>query len=208
MGIQKFALVTGCSEGGIGHALAQEFQERGVHVFATARTISKMNPLEGLPNVTLLTLDVTSEASINNAVAIVSKHTDGTLDYLINNAGCAYTMPVLDLDIQLAREMFDVNVWGVFSMIQAFAPLVIAAKGTIANMASVGALLNPPYMGQSLFPSDFHHLMSPLTKSVYSDLRKLQDGMRGPQRRSPSRARPLWRQGCHNRARGCCHDCA
>lgn len=151
MGTQKFALVTGCSEGGIGYALAQEFQRRGVHVFATARTISKMKPLEGIPNVTILNLDVTSQSSIDNAVAIVTKHTEGTLDYLVNNAGCAYTLSVLDLDIKLAREMFDVNVWGVFAMIQSFAPLVIAAKGTIANMASVGVLLNPPYMGQS-FP--------------------------------------------------------
>lgn len=156
MGTQKFALVTGCSEGGIGFALAQEFQRRGVHVFATARTISKMKSLEGLPNVTILNLDVTSHSSINSAVAIVTKHTEGTLDYLVNNAGCAYTLPVLDLDIKLAREMFDVNVWGVYAMIQSFAPLVIAAKGTIANMASVGVLLNPPYMGQSFpHPSSF-----------------------------------------------------
>lgn len=166
MGTQKFALVTGCSEGGIGYALAKEFQRRGVHVFATARTVSKMHPLKGLPNMTLLTLDVTSQSSINNAVAIVSKQTDGTLDYLVNNAGCAYTMPMLDLDIKLAREMFDVNVWGVFSMIQAFAPLVIAAKGTIANMASVGVLLNPPYMGQSLFLPDFYHLMRTLKTCI------------------------------------------
>lgn len=150
MQIQRFALVTGCSEGGIGYALAQEFQGRGVHVFATARTVSKMRPLEGLANVTLLHLDITSESSINDAVAIVCKHTNGTLDYLVNNAGCAYTMPMLDLDNKLAREMFDVNFWGVFALIQAFAPLIIAAKGTIANMASVGTLFNPPYMGQSI----------------------------------------------------------
>lgn len=108
-----------------------------------------MSPLEGLPNVTLLVLDVTSLSSIQAAAAVVSKHTGGTLDYLVNNAGMQYTMPVLDLDIELARHMFDVNVWGVFAVTQAFAPLVIAAKGTIANMASIAALMSPPYLGQS-----------------------------------------------------------
>lgn len=182
MRTQKFALVTGCSEGGIGHALAQEFQRRGIHVFATARTISKMRPLEGLPDVTLLTLDVTSQSSINNAVASVSKRTDGILDYLVNNAGCCYTLPVLDFDMKLAREMLDVNVWGVFAMIQAFAPLVIAAQGTIANMASVGVLLKPPYMGQSLYKTPkLPWSIGALSKHVHSDLRKLKDGMRGPQ---------------------------
>ncbi|KAI0852016.1 hypothetical protein F5Y00DRAFT_258973 [Daldinia vernicosa] len=34
---RKTVLVTGCSEGGIGHALVDEFQSRGLHVFATAR---------------------------------------------------------------------------------------------------------------------------------------------------------------------------
>lgn len=163
---QKYALVTGCSEGGIGYALAQEFQRRGVHVFATARTVSKMRPLEDLPNVTLLHLDVTSESSINSVVATVSKHTGGTLDYLVNNAGCAYTMPMLDLDIKLAREMFDVNFWGAFTMIQAFAPLVIAAKGTIANMASVGTLFNPPYMGQSISLSKGFQWKIPLKSCI------------------------------------------
>ncbi|KAJ4410562.1 hypothetical protein N0V82_009226 [Gnomoniopsis sp. IMI 355080] len=146
MASKKYALITGCSEGGIGYALALEFQRRGVHVFATARKLSKMSPLEGLPNVTLLALNVTSQSSIENTVAVISKHTGGTLDYLVNNAGNQYAMPVLDLDIELAKQMFDVNFWGVFAMIQAFSPLVIAAKGTIANMASIAALMSPPYL--------------------------------------------------------------
>ncbi|KAK8063258.1 hypothetical protein PG996_007910 [Apiospora saccharicola] len=64
----KTALVTGCSEGGLGFAIVQEFQARGVHVFATARSPAKVAALKGLPNVTVLALDVTSEASIQEAV--------------------------------------------------------------------------------------------------------------------------------------------
>lgn len=146
---RKSALVTGCSEGGIGFAIAAEFQARGLHVFATARSPSKVGSLSQLPNVTVLALDVTSQESIDAAVAAVSKHTGGTLDYLVNNAGCQVIMPMLDLDMDQTKQMYDVNVFGVIAVTKSFAPLIIEAKGTIANLASIAGLLAPPYMGMS-----------------------------------------------------------
>ncbi|EOD47369.1 putative cytochrome p450 protein [Neofusicoccum parvum UCRNP2] len=141
MAPSKTVLITGCSEGGIGFALAKEFQARGLHVFATARSPAKMAALEHLPNVTLLPLDVCSPASIAAAVAAVSAKTGGTLDFLVNNSGSQYVMPVLDVDLAQAKAMYEVNVWGVVAVTQAFAPLVIAARGSIANMASIAGLI-------------------------------------------------------------------
>ncbi|KAI0899100.1 oxidoreductase [Annulohypoxylon nitens] len=141
----KTVLITGCSAGGIGEALAKEFQAHGLHVFATARSESKMDSLKALRNLTVLPLDVTSRESIDIAVAIVSKATGGKLDYIVNNAGTQCVMPVLDFDIQHARHMFEVNVWGLLSVTQAFAPLILATKGTIVNMSSCGALVWMPY---------------------------------------------------------------
>lgn len=149
---QKTALITGCSEAGIGHALALEFSRRGVHVFATARTPSKMASLESIPNITLLAMDVTSQASIDAAVKVVLNTkiaTGGTLDYLVNNAGGQVVMPVLDLDMGMARQMYEVNFWGMLAVIKSFAPLVIKAKGTVANLSSIGASLYLPYLGES-----------------------------------------------------------
>ncbi|OCL05911.1 oxidoreductase [Glonium stellatum] len=140
-------LITGCSEGGIGYALAVEFQKRGLHVFATARTVAKMAKLENVPNVTLLSLDVTSPESIAAAVEAVKLKTGGTLSCLVNNSGSQYVMPILDLDINKAKEMYEVNVWGVVAVTQAFAPLVISAKGSIVNMASIAGCMYPPFMG-------------------------------------------------------------
>ncbi|KAI1373840.1 oxidoreductase [Hypoxylon crocopeplum] len=149
MGTQpkKTVLITGCSAGGIGHALAREFQARGLHVFATTRSVSKMASLEPLADVTLLPLDVTSAESLAAAVAAVSKETGGTLDYLINNSGQQVTGPVLDVDLGRMRDMYEVNVFGAVAAVQAFAPLVIKAKGTVVNMASIAGLMYPPYMG-------------------------------------------------------------
>ncbi|KAI1095733.1 oxidoreductase [Rostrohypoxylon terebratum] len=145
MATAKTVLITGCSEGGIGEALAKEFQAQGLHVFATARSESKMDSLKKLPNLTVLALDVTSSGSIDAAVATVSKATGGKLDYIVNNAGTQYVMPVLDFDIQKAKDMFEVNVWGLLSVTKAFAPLILATKGTIVNMSSIGALVWMPY---------------------------------------------------------------
>ncbi|KIV81457.1 hypothetical protein, variant [Exophiala sideris] len=141
----KTVLITGCSAGGIGHALAVEFQRRGLTVFATARSTSKMSTLEKLPNMTLLPLDVTSPTSIAAAVDRVKAQTGGKLDYLINNSGRNIMGPALDADIEDAKEMFDVNFWGILRMVQAFAPLLIEAQGTIVNIGSIVGYLYKPF---------------------------------------------------------------
>lgn len=83
----KSVLITGCSNGGIGSALAKAFQTHDLQVFATARDVSKMADLVKLSNVTLLALDVTDSSQISAAVDTVKSHTGGTLDYLVNNSG-------------------------------------------------------------------------------------------------------------------------
>lgn len=143
----KTVLVTGCSAGGIGSALVESFHERGLHVFATARTVSKMSHLEHLPNVTLLQLDVSSESSIQAAVEAVTAKTGGDLDYLVNNSGQSCIQPALETSIERARAVHDVNFWGTVSVTQAFAPLVMKAKGTIVNVCSIAGVLHVPWGG-------------------------------------------------------------
>ncbi|KAH7336663.1 short-chain dehydrogenase/reductase-like protein [Rhexocercosporidium sp. MPI-PUGE-AT-0058] len=84
---QLTVLITGCSEGGIGHSLALEFARQNYHVFATARNDSKMSSMSGNLNVTLLELDVISPKSIQTAVEAVSNATNGSLNILYHNAG-------------------------------------------------------------------------------------------------------------------------
>lgn len=143
----KSILITGCSDGGIGSSLAETFQEHDLHVFATARTISKMSNISHLANVTLLTLDVTSASSIEAAVETVKAATGGTLDYIFHNSGVSFVMPTVDTNIEEAKKMFDVNFWGVIATTQAFIPLVLAARGTIVITSSINELLLVPWMG-------------------------------------------------------------
>src|SRR4051812_17639307 len=46
-------------------------------------------------------------------------------------------MPLLDAEVSVARKLFDLNVFAVVSVTQAFSPLLIASKGTILNIGSV-----------------------------------------------------------------------
>ncbi len=143
---KQSVLITGCSQGGIGSALVLEFQSRGLHVFATARHLSKMDHLLNMPNVTLIRLDVTDEASIEAAVTQVRART-GKLDYLVNNSGAQHIAPVLDTNLAMAKSIFDVNVFGVLLMSQAFASLLIAANGCIVNVCSISGHVLAPWMG-------------------------------------------------------------
>lgn len=148
MALLKSVLITGCSDHGIGSALAVAFQERGSQVFATARSIAKMSALAGLPNVTMLGLDITNPLQIKAAVETVEAQSGGTLDYLINNAGIYHFLPLVDEDIQDAKNVFDTNVWGTLAVTQAFTPLLIHAKGTIVNISSISSCMYVPWIGK------------------------------------------------------------
>jgi 1-acylglycerone phosphate reductase len=88
----KTVLITGCSEGGIGDALAQVFHRKGLRVFATARNLSKVEHLKKM-GLDTLPLDVTDAASIKAAVESIKSITGGTLDILVNNSGGGRSSP-------------------------------------------------------------------------------------------------------------------
>ncbi|KAI0199410.1 putative short-chain dehydrogenase/reductase [Astrocystis sublimbata] len=134
---KKTALITGCSDGGIGAAMAKILREEDYHVFATMRNKSKAGTLASFSHVEILELDVTSDVSIQQCASHVQARTGGTLDILINNAGRDHLMPLLNADIKEAKRFFDANFWGALAVTQAFASMVIKAKGTIVNHSSV-----------------------------------------------------------------------
>lgn len=145
---KKTVLITGCSDGGIGAALARAFLSQNYHVFATLRNTSKAGSLANTPGVEILELEVTSQESISKCVKLVSDRTGSSLDVLINNAGADFVMPLLDVDVQEARKLFDLNVWSILTMTQAFTPMLLKTKGCICNIASIMALGPFPYSGR------------------------------------------------------------
>lgn len=155
---RKTCLITGCSSGGVGAAIAEAFENEGYHVFATARSPSKVpQSLHTSPNATVLALDVASSKSIAMLKEIIQKETGGTLDVLINNAGLGLEMPCLDTSIQEAKKLFDLNFFAAFEMIQVFSPMIIEAGGLIINNSSVGGRCPLPFIGTFL-ELNFRHL--------------------------------------------------
>ncbi|KAJ3172317.1 hypothetical protein HDU87_007912 [Geranomyces variabilis] len=138
---KKTVLITGCSAGGIGHALCLRFSKAGWRVFATARRLEAMSTLaaEGIET---LKLDVTSDESVNALVAQITSLTSGAgLNMLINNAGQPFAAPALDASIDGARAMFETNFFGVVRVNTAFQHLLVQAKGTIVHIGSIAAFI-------------------------------------------------------------------
>ncbi|KZT68536.1 NAD(P)-binding protein [Daedalea quercina L-15889] len=155
----KSVLITGCSVGGSGHALAREFLAKGYRVFATARRVEAMGELEKEGAVTLA-LDVTDEDAIRKVREQVSAVTGGTLDILVNNAVCdsclsktsfperclAELVPAINQRISEARSIMDTNFFGPLYMTQEFVQLLIASGNVrIVNVASIGAVMPLPF---------------------------------------------------------------
>ncbi|KAF1932588.1 NAD(P)-binding protein [Didymella exigua CBS 183.55] len=147
---KQSVLITGCSKGSAGHALALEFASRGMRVFATARSLGSLAGLEDKGIETLM-LDVTSADSIAALKVDVAARTGGKLDMLFNNAGMMYEAPGIETDISRVRQMFETNVFGLFNMVQAFTPLLLAAVSdssrppVVINTASVLAVVPYPF---------------------------------------------------------------
>jgi NAD(P)-dependent dehydrogenase (short-subunit alcohol dehydrogenase family) len=107
---KRSILITGCSNGGLGAALAEAFHETGRwRVIASARDLTKLQGLRGLKNgqeedgIEQVQLDVVDEASVRAAVVAVQKLLadggDGRrngevvgLDAICLNAGGGYSV--------------------------------------------------------------------------------------------------------------------
>jgi NAD(P)-dependent dehydrogenase (short-subunit alcohol dehydrogenase family) len=136
---KKTVLITGCSDGSLGAALATSFHKAGLHVYATTRNPAKMTQLATL-GIETLALDVLDQSSIDAAVSKVPR-----LDILVNNAGSFYAMPISDMSIPQAKELFDLNVWSYLAVTQAFLPLLLESKGMIVNQTSGASVLPIPF---------------------------------------------------------------
>lgn len=131
----RTVLVTGANRG-LGRALVDEALRRGAkRVYATSR-----EPMVVADDrVTPLRLDVTRPEQIHAAVAGVE-----SLDVLINNAGVSVPDDLAD------RSAFErhlaVNLYGALDVTQALLPLLARGRGSVVNVASLGALAAVPVL--------------------------------------------------------------
>jgi NAD(P)-dependent dehydrogenase (short-subunit alcohol dehydrogenase family) len=127
-------LITGANRG-LGAALVEEALKRGVaRVYAATR----QPYTHADPRVTNLVLDITNEAQVQAAAQQVHE-----LDILINNAGYAGYDDLTDR-AALERHL-AVNLYGPFTMVNAFLPALTRSKHPIIlNVLSTAALAALP----------------------------------------------------------------
>ena len=169
----KNALVTGAGKG-IGKAMAIALAQEGVNVALLSRTkedletvakeIEKYNV-----SVVVVTADVASMDSVNNAAKIIFKTFD-SIDILINNAGIGKFANFMDLEAEAWEEVIKINLMGTYYVTRAFLPKMIEQKaGDIINISSTAGLKGNA-MTSAYSASKFAVLG--LTESLMQEVRK------------------------------------
>ena len=139
----KTALVTGANKG-IGLETARILAQNGFIVYIGCRnlenglTAAAQLKADGLSNVEAVHLDVTDQASVDAARAVIGEKS-GVLDVLVNNAGVSGGFPqsALDATIEKFRTVYETNVFGVVRVTQAFIDLLKKSpEARIVNVTS------------------------------------------------------------------------
>ncbi len=143
MTMSKTALVTGASSG-IGEATARALLKDGYAVFAGARRLERMAPLETL-GARLVFLDLADDASNVSAVETIMKET-GRLDVLVNNAGYGCLGALEDVSLAEARRQFEVCLFGLARLCQLALPIMRSqGSGRIVNVGSMAGRFGEPF---------------------------------------------------------------
>jgi NAD(P)-dependent dehydrogenase (short-subunit alcohol dehydrogenase family) len=138
---QSIALVTGASSG-IGAATAERLARAGYKVYGTSRRGAR----SGRQSFEMLSLDVTSDASVEAAVSTLMK-LEGRIDLLVNNAGFGVAPAgAEESSLDQAQAIFDTNFFGIVRMTRAVVPhMRRQGSGRIINIGSVLGLVPQPY---------------------------------------------------------------
>jgi NAD(P)-dependent dehydrogenase (short-subunit alcohol dehydrogenase family) len=148
----KVVLITGCSSG-IGRFAARRFAAAGWRVFASMRRPDAGADLRAEAErsgwtLTTPALDVTSDDSVDGAVAAILAETGGQLDVLVNNAGYYLLGPLEETTPAELRAQYETNVFGVHRVTRAVLPAMRArGDGAIVTVSSVAGRVVVPVVG-------------------------------------------------------------
>jgi NAD(P)-dependent dehydrogenase (short-subunit alcohol dehydrogenase family) len=126
----KKVLITGANKS-IGFETARQLLQKGYYVYLGSRNfengqeaVEKLKA-EGLNKAEAVRIDVSDDESVKAARAEIGKKTE-SLDVLINNAGILGGMQqtATDTNIDVFKEVFDTNLFGVVRVTQAFMDLL------------------------------------------------------------------------------------
>jgi len=129
------ALVTGGSDG-IGKGIAEAFKREGADVVITGRREDVLRATADELQVGCIAGDVGNEDDAKRTMKeFIEQH--GRIDILVNNAGWGYFAPLVDMDYEKMRELFQTNVFGAFLMAREAAHHFVKQDyGNLINISS------------------------------------------------------------------------
>lgn len=144
----KVVIITGASSG-IGKACAEELARRGAHLVLGARQYvtlceitASLEAQFGIKAIAIQT-DVSKEADCQTLIT-QAVQTFGRIDVLINNAGISMRALFNDLDLDVLRNLMDVNFWGTVYCTKYAMPEILKSKGSIVGVSSIAGYRGLP----------------------------------------------------------------
>lgn len=139
----KVVVITGGSSG-IGKALTEAALAQGALVAVCARNFTKLKALFPASDKLLcFQADVSKETDCYAFIDAVLKQW-GRVDVLINNAGISMRALFEDADLNVIRELMDINFWGTVYCTKRVLPSIIKHKGVIVGISSIAGYRGLP----------------------------------------------------------------
>ena len=140
----KVVAITGASSG-IGKALATDALSRGAKIAVCARNEAKLKEAIGIdsPDVLYIAADVSKETDCQRFIeATLQKW--GRVDVLVNNAGISMRALFEHADLQVIRELMDINFWGTVYCSKFAVKSIRENKGAIVGVSSIAGFRGLP----------------------------------------------------------------
>lgn len=143
----KVVVITGASSG-IGKACALRFAKAGAKVVISARNKEKLREVEKeIKNKGGNVLMVSADVSVDLDCKFLIDHSVahfGKIDVLINNAGISMRAIFADTDLQVIKDLMQVNFWGMVYCTKYAMPHLLKSKGSVVGISSIAGYIGLP----------------------------------------------------------------
>ena len=135
----KLAFITGASKG-IGRSTAITFANAGWDLILLSRNMESMEKLKSellntKSKVILVKCDLSNPSEIEHCVMeTIDKY--GCPSVLINNAGCAFNGPLVEMDLKQWEQTIQINLTSVFQICSSIVPKMRKNGGLVINVSS------------------------------------------------------------------------
>ncbi|MFA6259962.1 MAG: SDR family oxidoreductase [Bacteroidia bacterium] len=143
----KVVVITGASSG-IGAASALAFAQQGCKLVLAARNREKLDAIaqqtRALHAETLVvTCDVSKEQDCRTLIELAIKEFK-TIHVLINNAGISMRAIFAETDIDVIRQLMEINFWGAVYCTKFALPELLRNRGSVLGVSSIAGIKGLP----------------------------------------------------------------